>query len=73
MAVVNYFENTYFGSVTVDSEERVPPNFPLEFWSHYDRILGDPEFPRTSNTVEGFHRGFKYHVSRPKLTVQEYF
>ena len=73
MAVVNYFENTYLGSVTVDSEDRVPPKFPLEFWNHYDRILRDPEFLRTSNMVEGFHRGFKSRVNRPKPTVQEYF
>ena len=69
MAVVNYFENTYLGSVTVDSEERVSPKFLLEFWNHYDRILKDPEFPRTSNMVEGFRRGFKSRVNRPKPTV----
>ena len=28
---------------------------------------------RTSNMVEGFHRGFKSRVNRPKPTVQEYF
>jgi hypothetical protein len=27
MAVINYFENTYLGSVAVDSKERVPPKF----------------------------------------------
>ena len=73
MVVVNYFENTYLGSVTVDSEARVPPRFPLEFWNDYSRILKDPEFPQTSNMVEGFHRGFKSKVNRPKPTVQEYF
>ena len=70
MAVVNYFENTYLGSVTVDSEERVSLKFPLEFWNHYDWILKDPEFPRTLiNMVEGFRRGFKSRVNRPKPTV----
>ena len=54
MVVVNYFENTYLGSVIVDKEERVPPKFPLGFWNHYSRILKDPEFPRTSNMLEGF-------------------
>ena len=29
-------------------------------------------FPRTSNMVEGFHRGFRTRVHRPKPTVQEY-
>ena len=73
MVVVNYFENTYLGSVIVDKEERVPPKFPLGFWNHYSRILKDPEFPRTSNMVEGFHRGFRTRVNRPKPSVQEYF
>ena len=73
MVVVNYFENTYLGSVIVDKEERVPPKFPLGFWNHYSRILKDPEFPRTSNMVEGFHRGFRFRVNRPKPSVQEYF
>ncbi|KAL5260859.1 hypothetical protein ACHWQZ_G006781 [Mnemiopsis leidyi] len=45
----------------------------LEFWNNYSRILNDPEFPRTSNMVEGFHRGFRTRVNRPKPTVQEYF
>ena len=66
MAVVNYFEKTYLGSVTVDSEVRVKPAFPSDFWNHFDRVLEDPDFPRTSNMVEGFHRGFKTRVNRPK-------
>ena len=36
-------------------------------------MLEDLEFPGTSNMVEGFHRGFKCRVNRPKPTVQEYF
>ena len=73
MVVVNYFEKTYLGSAIVDSEVRVPPTYPLEFWNHFDSILQDPEFPRTSNMVEGFNRGFKTRVNRPKPSVQEYF
>ena len=73
MVVVNYFEKTYLGSAIVDSEVRVPPTYPLEFWNHFASILQDPEFPRTSNMVEGFHRGFKTRVNRPKPSVQEYF
>ena len=51
---------------------RVAPAYPLDFWNHFDRVLADPEFPRTSNMVEGFHRGFKTRVNRPKPSVQEY-
>ena len=35
MVVVNYFEKTYLGSVTVDSEVRVAPAYPLDFWNHF--------------------------------------
>ena len=73
MVVVNYFEKTYLGSAIVDSEVRVPPTYPLEFRNHFASILQDPEFPRTSNMVEGFHRGFKTLANRPKPSVQEYF
>ena len=69
---VNYFEKTYLGSVIVDSEVRLLPAYPLGFWNHFARIIRDPEFPRTSNMVEGFHRGFKSRVHRPKPSVQEY-
>ena len=58
MVVVNYFEKTYLGAVTVDNEVRVPPTYPVKFWNHFDRILRD--------MVEGFHRGFKTRVNRPK-------
>ena len=37
-----------------------------DFRNHFDRV------PRTSNMVEGFHRGFKTRVNRPKPSVQEY-
>ena len=72
MCIVNYFEKTYLGSVIVDSEVRLLPAYPLGFWNHFARIIRDPEFPRTSNMVEGFHRGFKSRVHRPKPSVQEY-
>ena len=73
MFVLNYFENTYLGGVSVDHEERILPRFPSRFWNHFDAILYDPNFPRTSNMVEGFHRGFRTRVHRPKPSVQEYF
>ena len=62
MVVVNYFEKTYLGSAIVDSEVRVPPTYPLEFWNHFASILQDPEFPRTSNI---WWRGFT-EVSKPE-------
>ena len=65
MCIVNYFEKTYLGSVIVDSEVRLLPAYPLGFWNHFARIIRDPEFPRTSNMVEGFHRGFKSRAQSP--------
>ena len=73
MVIVNYFEKTYLGLGSPESDDRIPPSFPVEFWNHFDIILIDYNFPRTSNMVEGFHRGFKTRVNRPKPSVQEYF
>ena len=49
------------------------PKFPVQFWNHHSTIMVDPDYPRTSNLVEGFHRGFKTRVNRARPTVQEYF
>ena len=35
------------GTVTVDSEVRVPPTYPLECWNHFARILQDLEYYRS--------------------------
>lgn len=72
LAVVNYFENNYLGQATPEGP-RTSPKFPLEFWNHHSTIMVDPDYPRTSNMVEGFHRGFKTRVNRARPTVQEYF
>ena len=72
MLIVNYFEKTYLGLCN-EHDVRVAPQFPVMFWNHFDVILIDYDFPRTSNMVEGFHRGFKTRVNRPKPSVQEYF
>ncbi|KAL5251921.1 hypothetical protein ACHWQZ_G014902 [Mnemiopsis leidyi] len=52
---------------------RTSPKFPVQFWNHYSTIMVDPDYPRTSNLVEGFHRGFETRVNRARPTVQEYF
>ena len=57
------FEDTYLGSVTVNSEERV------KFLNHLDRIFNDPGFHRTLNMVEGFQKGFKSLVNRLEPSV----
>ena len=72
MHVVNYFESNYLGLACLNGT-RTSSKFKLEFWNHYNTILVDCDYPRTGNMVEGFHRGFKTRVNRPKPTVQEYF
>ena len=72
LAVVNYFENSYLGQATPEGP-RTSPKFPVQFWNHHSTIMVDPDYPRTSNLVEGFHRGFKTRVNRARPTVQEYF
>ena len=73
LSVVNYFELTYLGLSSADCVERSEPRFPAVFWNHYNTIMVDFDYPRTSNMVEGFHRGFKTRVNRAKPSVQEYF
>jgi hypothetical protein len=51
---------------------RAGTKFSIEHWNHYSMVLIDPEYPRTSNMVEGFHLLFKCKVNRPKPSVQEY-
>ena len=72
MAIVNYFEQTYLGLAQPDGT-RAGTKFGIEHWNHYAMVLIDPDYPRTSNMVEGFHLGFKCKVNRPKPSVQEYF
>ena len=49
---------------------RAGSKFSIEHWNHYSMVLIDPEYPRTSNMVEGFHLGFKCKVNRPKPSFQ---
>ena len=37
--------------------ERSPLALRIWFWNHHATIMEDQEYPRTSNMVEGFHRG----------------
>ena len=56
MSVVNYFEKTYLGAVTVDNEVRVPPTYPVGFWNH---------FPPSSPEPRTWWRAFT-EVSKPE-------
>ena len=65
-------KSTYLGLACPDGS-RTSPKYSIEFWNHYGTIIVDPDYPRTSNMVEGFHRGFKTRINRARPTVQEYF
>ena len=71
MAIVNYLEKSYLG-LSNPSDTRTGDKYGIEHWNHHATVLVDPEYPRTSNMVEGFHLGFKAKVNRPKPSVQEY-
>ena len=71
MDVVHYFEKNYLGLAVIDGSRTIP-KYPIEFWNHHSTIMVDPDYPRTSNLVEGFHRGFRSRVNRAKPSVQEY-
>ena len=72
MKIVNYFKQYYLGLACPDGT-RAGTKFSIEHWNHHATVLVDPDYPRTSNMVEGFHLGFKSKVNRPKPAVQEYF
>jgi len=72
--VINYFEQTYLGVLTIDSPDtRSGFKYDPKFWNHFETILIDADFPRTSNMLEGFHRGFRTRVPSARPTVQKYF
>ena len=72
MQIVNYFEQNYLSLAQPDGT-RTGFKYSIEHWNHYAMVLVDPDYPHTSNMVEGFHSGFKSKVNRPKPSVQEYF
>ena len=72
MQIVNYFEQNYLGLEQPDGT-RTDYKYSIKHWNHYAMVLVDPDYPRTSNMVEGFHPGFNSKVNRPKPSEQEYF
>lgn len=64
-SVLDYFEDNFVGRLTAHG--RRSPRFLLTLWNHYDTVL-DLQ-PKTTNSVEAWHRGFQAHVqcSHPTL------
>ena len=70
MQIVNYFEQNYLGLPQPDGT-RTGFKYRIGHWNVM--VLVDPDYPRTSNMVEGFHSDLKSKVNRHKPSVQENF
>ena len=64
------FLETYYLDHVNPERGRVPAKIDIKFWNHYDMVILDCEYLRTSNMIESFHNGFKSRVNRARPTVQ---
>ena len=69
MFVFDSFESTYLGKLSADG--RSEPRFSPIYWNFFADIIDGIDFPRTTNNVEGFHRGFedRFTGSHPSIVV----
>lgn len=58
--VLDYFEDTWIGRL-IRNNKRREPKFRHDMWNIYSRIKDG--LPRTTNAVEGWHRGFEEQVA----------
>ena len=58
--LLNYFEDTYIGRLHRNGR-RAAPIFAFEVWNMYGRTRD--ELSRTNNHIEGWHRGYQYHIN----------
>ena len=66
-----YFETTYIGVPNRNNRGRKQPLFPIALWNCHDRLLnGDP---RTTNSVEAWHRAFHNTVGADHPAVYTFF
>ena len=56
-----YFEKTYIGRHMTNSPFVFPPLFPIEVWNNH--LMVHQGLPRTTNTIEAWHRSFSSHMS----------
>ena len=64
--LVLYFERTYVGRVLPGGTFQ-HPIFPIEMWNCHFEVLA--EFPRTTNSVEAWHRSFNATVGCHHPTI----
>ena len=58
--LLQYFEDTYMDRYRRNAPRR-PVLFAIILWNIFNRT--DDELPRANNSIEGWHRSFKDHVS----------
>ena len=68
--VLDYAEDNYLGIFHVNDPRVIPMPF-IEFWRNIFHRT-DEDFPRTNNSVEGWHRGFQFNVSTCHLTFWKF-
>ncbi|CAF4396253.1 unnamed protein product [Rotaria sp. Silwood2] len=66
--LLEYFEKTWVGQKKGRGIRRTKPQFSIQTWNVYDRVLQD--LPRSNNSIEGWHRAFNNRVSikHPSIT-----
>ena len=67
--ITDYFEDHYIGRLR-SGNRRAKPTFPIKKWNMYDRTLS--ELPRTNNSLEGFHNGFRVMMGQANPTVWKF-
>ena len=70
ISVYDYFERNYLGRLDING--RKDPVFLPKYWNYYDDVAEGVVLPRTTNCVEGFHRGMKLRLTHDHPTVAKY-
>lgn len=69
MILIDYFEDTWIGRLQLGGKRRVPP-FPIPLWNCRQATLnGDP---RTTNSLEGWHRGVQGHFGSDHPSIWKF-
>ncbi|XP_064468430.1 uncharacterized protein LOC135379102 [Ornithodoros turicata] len=68
LPVLDYFEDNFIGRRT--GQGRRDPRFPIAIWNHHQSALSCD--PKTTNSLEGWHRGFQTHVQCSHPTIWKF-
>ena len=68
--LVDYMEKTFIGTPN-RNRPRKQPLFPVKLWNCWDQLKGG--LPRTTNSVEAWHRAFQQIVASCHPEVYKFF